>query len=187
MSINEQPTVSSARPVAGPSADDRPFVPIGDPLDLPDGVVIDSDPTKWYRLKANYVDDHGKVVSGYAYPVGTNASDSFWDYIVMAAGPAAASALRFKVETPDDKGWSRWKIHDDSRNEGYHMSCKATGWLYRATGYDVRFKIVGEQLFCNYWSGPVGSEYRSFLVSSGNYLGMELPPLTACELELVPA
>lgn len=185
MPNNEQSNVDSALPVAGPSVDDQPIAISGNPLTPPDGIVVDLDTTQWYRLKAKFVDDHGNVVSGYAYPVGTNPSDSFWDYISMVAGPAYQGALKFKVEQPDDQGWSRWTIHDDSRNEGYYMSCKATGWLYRATGYDVKFKIVGDQLFCNYWGGPVGSIFRSFLVSAGNYLGMGLPPLTACEMELV--
>jgi hypothetical protein len=168
----------------GPSEDDQPLVTTGKPLDLPTGITVDLDTTKWYYLKASYVDDYGKLVSGFAYPVGTNAADSFWDYVVFNKGGAGTAALKFKLETPDKDGWQQWTIHDDARNEGYHLSCKATGWLYRATGYDVKFRIVDRHLYCSYWGGPVGSTFRSFLVSSGQYLGMGLPAFT-CELQLV--
>ena len=168
----------------GPSLDDQPFVPSDTPNPLPAGEAFHADPYKWYHLKVQYVDDNGKYVTGYAYPVGQNAAASFWDYVVLSAEiPAGASALKFKLVTLDDQGWQRWEIHDDACNSGYHLSCKATGWLYRASEYDVRFRIVDGKLYCSYWSGPVGSTYRSFLVSNGQYIGMDLPEFT-CELEL---
>ena len=167
---------------AGPSEDDAPFVPSGAPMPLPAGSAVATDPAVWYHLKATWTDDRGRTATGYAYPIGENASSSFWDYVCLFAGPARAGALRFKLSEPDDEGWSRWDIHDDAANDGYHLSCKATGWLYRASAYDVRFRIVDGHLYCNYWSGPVGSDYRSFLISAGQYAGMDLPPFT-CELE----
>lgn len=167
----------------GPSPDDQPFKITGEPRALPAGNVVETNPNKWYYLKVHYVNDQGKAVTGYAYPVGANAAESFWDYVVLSAGGPGNSALKFNVSTSDNDGWQKWIIKDDASNSGYHLSCKATGWLYRATAYDVRFKIVDSKLYCNYWGGPVGSTYRSFLVSSGQYTGMDLPAFT-CELEL---
>lgn len=168
----------------GPSSNDQPFVTSGQPGQLPAGKALETAPEKWYYLKANFVDDHGKAVTGYAYPVGQNAATSFWDYVVLSAGGPGKSALKFKLDAPDSQGWQKWSIHDDDSNSNYHLSCKATGWLYRASEYDVKFRIIGGKLYCNYWKGAVGSTYRSFLVSSGQYTGMDLPEF-ACQLELV--
>lgn len=171
--------------MSGPGLDAQPFVPSnsGGPNPLPAGEAFQADPDKWYYLKARYTDDDGNPAEGYAYPLGKNASESFWDNVVFSKGGPGNSALRFKLHTPDDQGWSRWDIHDDDYNDGYYLSCRATGWLYRATGYDVKFRIVSGKMYCNYrWNGPVGSEYRHILVSPGRYLGMDLPDFT-CELE----
>jgi hypothetical protein len=167
----------------GPSLDDQPFVPSDTPNPLPAGEPFKTDPDKWYFLKVDYVDDKGKSVTGYAYPIGQNPSTSFWDYVMLQAGPPEKNALKFKLVPLDDQGWQRWEIRDDAYNSNYHLSCKATGWLYRSPMYDVRFRIVGGKLYCSYWNGPVGSTYRSFLVSPGQYTGMSLPGFT-CELEL---
>lgn len=167
----------------GPSLDDQPLVTNNKPNPLPVGKALETDPDEWYHLRVSYVDDQGRAVTGYAYPVGRNATDSFWDYVILSAGNPSIRALKFKAVTLDDQGWQKWIIKDDDSNSGYHLSCKATGWLYRASAYDVRFRIVDGRLYCNYWSGPVGSTYRSFLVSSGQYMGMDLPAFT-CELEL---
>ncbi|MEI7869375.1 MAG: hypothetical protein WCI11_15915 [Candidatus Methylumidiphilus sp.] len=166
----------------GPSLDDQPLVTDSTPKPLPAGEALKNDPNKWYYLKVNFVDEYGKHVTGYAYPVGQNASTAFWEFVVLAAGTRGNGALKFKVSL-DDQGWQRWDIHDDDCNRGYHLSCKATGWLYRASEYDVKFRIVDSKLYCSYWNGPVGSTYRSFLVSAGQYAGMDLPAFT-CELEL---
>lgn len=171
-------------PGTGPSTDDHPIVINNKTNPLPAGKTTETDSEKWHYLKVNFIDDRGKPVTGYAYPVGENASTSFWDYVVLSAGNSGNGALKFKAVTLDDQGWQKWIIKDDVSNSDYHLSCKATGWLYRASVYDVRFRIVDGKLYCNYWSGPVGSVYRSFLVSSGQYTGMELPAFT-CELELI--
>lgn len=166
-----------------PTVDDQPFVPSGSPNPLPAGKAFQSDPQKWYYLEAHYTNDNGDPVEGYASAVGQNAAESFWDYVIFnSGGSPGGSALEFQLEEPDDQGWSRWNIRDNAFNSGYRLSCKATGWLYRASAYDVKFRIVDHKLYCNYrWDGPVGSRYQSFLVSSGQYLGMDLPEFT-CEL-----
>lgn len=169
----------------GPSPDDQPLsINKLHVNSLPAGITAEVDEDKWYHLKVKFVNDNGVEVSGYAYPVGVNASTSFWDYVILIAGNPGKGALKFKAITLDDEGWQKWIIKDDASNSDYHLSCKATGWLYRASAYDVRFRIVDNLLYCNYWNGPVGSTYRSFLVSAGQYAGMDLPPFN-CELELV--
>jgi len=170
-----------------PKMDDKPFVPSGGPDPLPAGEAFNADPTIVYRLKATWK-KNGKPVTGYAYSVGANPSDSFWDYVVFQEGSAAGKALKFYLSPPDEYGWCRWNIKDDDWNSGYHLDCKATGYLYRASLYDTKFRIVDRQLFCSYsstWGGaPVGSEYAFVLVSPGEYLGTGLPTFT-CELEPV--
>ncbi len=89
-------------------------------------------------------------MEGYAYPVGGNAATSFWDYVVFRKD-LGKSALQFQIEKPDSDGWSRWNIRDDDSNSGYHLSCKATGWLYRASAYDVKFRIDNSKLYCSCW------------------------------------
>jgi hypothetical protein len=174
-------STTKSRP--GPSLDDKPLEFSGAPNRLPSGSALITDPNSWYRLRATYVNDSGKTVSGCAYPVGVNAATSFYDYVVFRE--ASNGALQFKLSAPDKAGYSRWTIRDDDANSGYHLDCKATGWLHRASAYDTKFRIVDKKMYMNYrWSGPLGSEYRSFLVSSGQYLGANLPEFT-CELELV--
>ena len=102
---------------------------------------------------------------------------------MFGRGAPSAATLKFQLEKPDDQGWSRWNIRDNAYNDGYRLSCKATGWLYRASAYDVKFRVVDHKMYCNYrWDGPVGTEYRDLLVSAGQYLGMALPEFT-CDLE----
>lgn len=167
-----------------PPVDDQPFVPSGSPNPLPAGQALESDPAKWYYLKANYTDRNGKPAEGYASAVGQNAATSYWDYVVFNPGPSSpsGSTLQFQLEAPDDQGWSRWNIRDNAFNDGYRLSCKATGWLYRASAYDVKFRVVDHKMYCNYrWDGPVGSEYNEVWVSAGQYLGMNVPEFT-CDL-----
>lgn len=156
---------------AGPSPDDQPFVPSGNPNPLPAGEVFKTDPDRWYRLKVNYIDEYGNPVTGYAYPVGKNAADSYWNYVVLSAGPAGSTALQFKLHPPDNWGWSTWEIHNDPYNDGYHLSCKATGFLYRASAYDVRFQIVDSKLNCSYWGGPQALHITLFLFPLANIQG----------------
>jgi hypothetical protein len=182
------PVISDTSPAkigSGPSLDDKPFVPSGPPNPRPAGEVVKTNAVSLYRLKANWVEENGKAATGYAYPVGQNAATSFWDYVVFGAEPAGGAALQFYPGPPDGNGWCRWNIKDDDWNSGYHLDCKATGWLYRASLYDTKFQIVDGQLHCSYWGGPAGSEYHSFLVSSGRYLGMGNIPKFTCELELI--
>ena len=70
-----------------PPVDDQPFVPSGPPNPLPAGQAFESDPGKWYYLKAHYTDRNGKPADGYASAVGVNPSTSFWDYVVFNPGP----------------------------------------------------------------------------------------------------
>jgi hypothetical protein len=181
----ETPPIGSAKIGDGPSLDDQPLVPTSAPYDRPAGEMFKIAAVAVYHLKARWTNEEGKVVDGYAYPVGQNAATSFWDYVIFNEGASAGgSALKFYLSPPDKDGWSRWNIQDDPFNSGYHLDCKATGWLYRASLYDTKFQIVNNEMHCSYWKGPAGSEYRSFLVSAGRYLGMDLPKFT-CQLELV--
>jgi hypothetical protein len=168
----------------GPSLDDKPLVPTSAPYGRPAGEAYNTAAVAVFRLKAQWKNEKGTLVEGYAYPIGQNAAESFWDYVVLSEGPAGGSALKFYLSPPDKDGWSRWNIQDDSWNSGYHLDCKATGWLYRASLYDTKFQIVNDQLFCSYWKGPAGSDYRSTFVSAGRYIGMGLPAFT-CKLEAV--
>jgi|GEM_PF-3995109 len=166
----------------GPSLDDQPLIPTSVPQPRPSGEAFRTTAVTVYRLKAQWINEKGVTVEGYAYPLAQNAAESFWDYVVFNEGRAGASALKFYLSPPDKDGWSRWNIQDDAYNSGYHLDCKATGWLYRASLYDTKFQIVNNQLYCSYWKGPAGSEYRSAFVSAGRYLGMDLPAFT-CTLE----
>ncbi|HET9365587.1 MAG TPA: hypothetical protein VFP71_11325 [Candidatus Angelobacter sp.] len=169
-----------------PKIDDKPFIPSGAPNALPAGEAFKADSTSLYRLKATWK-KNGNPVTGYAYPVGANAATSFWDYVVFGEGAAGKAALKFYLSPPDADGWCRWNIQDDDSNSGYHLDCKATGWLYRASLYDTKFRIVDRHLYCSYWGGAAGSEFNSFLVSAGEYLGMGNLPKFTCELEMVTA
>lgn len=168
-----------ADPSRSPSENDQPFTPDGPPLPLPDGVVATADPATWYRLKADYLGESGENRVGYLSPLGPNATQSFWDYIVMLDNPDAA--CQFQLQDVDGRGWAKWLIKED----GNHLCLKATGWYYRASAYTARFAVVGGKLYNDYWSGPAGAVYRSFLVSSGYYVGQDLGDrvtLTNCEL-----
>jgi hypothetical protein len=173
------------QPPPDPSLDDKPLLRSGNPNPLPAGEVFIADPNSWYRLKANYINDKGKTVTGYANPRGENAAKGgwFWDYVIFS--PSSNGALRFKL-SQDKQGWSRWEIHDDAANSGYHLDCKATGWLYRASAYNTGFRVVDNKLYCNYWDGPVGSRHHRWgsLDEDHDYLGMDLPVFT-CVLEKV--
>jgi hypothetical protein len=172
----------------GPSADDKPLLPIDNTEVnlLPDGTPLITDPNSWYRLKATYIDKNGKPATGYAYPLAANASTSFWDYMVLGSSSGTCPPLEFKLDSPDDSGYQRWNIRDNDCNDGYHLDCKATGWLYRASAYDTKFRIVDKKLYMNYrWKTAVGSEWRDgFGETKGQYVGADLPEIT-CELEKV--
>jgi hypothetical protein len=185
MSDHNNAVLGSVKIDDGPSLDDQPLVPTGAAFSRPAGEASVTPAVALYRLKAWWTNDKGKTVDGYAYPVGQNATQSFWDYVIFNEGPAGGSALQFYLGPPDKDGWARWNIRDDSANSGYHLDCKATGWLYRASLYDTKFQIINTQLHCSYWSGPAGSDYRSTLVSPGRYLGMGLSNVFTCSLEPV--
>jgi hypothetical protein len=173
---------------AGPSLDDQPLVPSGKPNEMPAGVLFKTEPNKWYLLKAHYTDKNGKPASGYAFPLGSSPPLSFWDYVVFGSSPDGCEPLQFQPvpDNNDPKAWEFWRIRDNKCNAGYHMDCKATGWLYRGSNYDTKFRIVDGKLYCSYWGGPAGSQFRAGLVPDGQYLGMGLPVFT-CELEEVKA
>jgi hypothetical protein len=178
--------MSEGKSPVGPSLDDQPLVPSGQPNPLPSGELLKTDPTKWYLLKGHYTNDSGKPATSYAYPLGKNAATSFWDYVTLGYSPDGCDPLQFQLipDNNDPSSWQFWKIRDNSCNAGYHLDCKATGWLYRASAYHTKFRIVDGKLYCSYWSGPAGSEFRSTLVPPGQYIGMGLPVFT-CELEEV--
>jgi hypothetical protein len=166
-----------------PSLDDKPIVAGDKPNPLPTGAIKKTDPNSWYYLQANYVDNTGQNVTGYAYPVAKNASTSFWDYVVFS--PVTDAPLRFQPR-PAAGGWQYWAIHDDDYNADYHLECKATGFLYRTNLYNTWWQIVDEKLYCSYWTTgvPAGSAYYSFFVVAGQYLKMGAAEFTC---ELVPA
>jgi hypothetical protein len=157
---------------------------------LPAGKVIQTDPTKWYYLKANYIDGQtGKPAVGYACSVGPNAGYSFWDYVMFYPGPAAPGGYFIRIQPrPADAGWYFFAIHDDDRNAGYHLDCKATGFLYRTSSYNTWWQIVDGKLYCSYWTVGVaaGSAYYSAMVSPGNYVGMGFSPAATFEFEEAP-
>lgn len=168
-------------PINDPSPDDKSIALSGiKRVAVPAGNVVATDPNTWYYLKGSYKDKQGNSASGYAYPLGINAATSFWEYVVWGYSPDGAGPLQFQPQAADD-GWQFWKIHDDKANSGYHLDCKATGWLYRGSGYDTWFKIVDGKLHCSYWGGSAGSTFRGGLVPDSIYLGMALPEFT-CEL-----
>jgi hypothetical protein len=169
--------------IPDPSETDQPLDTSGAAGAIPAGMVAKADPEAWYRLKVTYEDEDGTRKNGYLHPVGANAATSFWDYVMLGHGTSLCGALQFKL-VPDGDGWARWEIRDDDCNSGYHLECKATGWLYRASAYDTKFQIVDGKLYCSYWDGPVGSDYRYKLVPAGRYAGMDLPAFS-CELEKV--
>ena len=173
--------MSETTATKGPSADDKPIVAVK-PTELPSGKTVKTDPNKWYYLRANYTDKNGKPATSYAFPLGINASTSFWDYVVFGYSPDGAGPLRFSPQ-PAEGGWYFWKIQDDKANSGYHLDCKATGFLYRTNLYNTWWQIVDGKLYCSYWTTgvPAGNAYYSFMVPSCEYLGMGLPSFT-CEL-----
>src|SRR5262249_11047378 len=141
------------------------------------------DPDTWYHFRAHYLSESGQDLVGYLCPLGSNPSESFWDYIVMR--PDVAGACEFKLEDTE-RGWSKWLIKAD----GNHLCLTATGWYYRASACTARFAIIDGELYNDYWKGPAGAVYRSVLVSSGYYVGQDLgdrATLTRCELVPVGA
>jgi hypothetical protein len=100
--------------------------------------------------------------------------------------PYIGGACQFKLEDTDGRGWSKWLIKADV----YHPCLKATGWFYRASWYTSKFAIIDGKLYNDYWRGPAGSQYHSFLVSAGYYVGQDIGDhqvLTNCELVAVGA
>jgi len=156
------------RQVPDPSVDDQPFVASSAARSLPEGSQnIPAGKPFW--LKVNFTNERGQPASGYAAKVGQNAAESFWDYMCIREGAPGGSAAKFQVDGETD-GWPNWKIDD-----GNYLSVKATGWLYRSSAYPIGWVVANGQLMNTYWGGPVGFSYRSFLVSTAYYLGMDLP------------
>ncbi len=168
-------------PQRSPSENDQPLVPQGEPRPLPAGTVTTADPNTWYNLRAYYRYENGQDAVGYFAPLSGDPVNSFWDYVVMRDDVNAA--CQFKLVDTDSRGWSKWLIKAD----GNYLCLKATGWYYRASAYTARFAIINGQLHNDYWDGPAGSVYRSFLVSNGYYVGQDLGDrATLRQCELVP-
>jgi hypothetical protein len=172
-----------------PSADDKSIAEgVAKHNALPAGKVIATDAKKWYYLKANYIDGQtNKPATGYLTAVDKNASGSFWDYVTVTPGGPWGMTLRIQPR-PTDGGWYFFAIHDDDANAGYHLDCKATGYLYRTNLYNTWWQIVDGKLYCSYWTSgvPAGTSYFSFLVSAGEYVGMGFSPAATFEFIEAP-
>ncbi|WP_455826752.1 hypothetical protein [Pseudomonas graminis] len=154
---------------------DKPFEPKGDPLPQRSGSQA-LPKNKPYYLKLEYVDDNGKVQSGFAYFVGNQASWSFWDY--MSATPSNGDKAVFK-NVSSDGGRMQLELQD-----GNYLSCRAAPrlWLYRSTAaYSVRWEIVNGQLFTDYHEGPVGTSHERVAVPDAYYMRVGGTPLRNCE------
>lgn len=168
-------------------ADHGPLRASGTPNPLPAGLAATADPNKWYYLRAGYAWESGQRAIGWfhsvdpRHPVGSGRP--YGDYVCLNEGKFMDSILQFRIEPPDECGYSRWVIRDDTAD--LHLDCKATGWLYVASLYNTRFRIVDRQMFMNYrWTNPLGQQRRTFMVSDAFYVGADLPPFE-CELEEV--
>jgi hypothetical protein len=98
--------------------------------------------------------------------------------MIVYEGDPGPGAAKFKFRESQD-GWDVLEIDD-----GYKMSVKATGWLYRASAYNTGWKIIGGKLYNHYWDGPVGVAWRGG-VSGGSApdrysMGMDLTEVTNC-------
>jgi hypothetical protein len=161
-----------------PDANDQPFVPSGQPNQLP-GEVFKADANTWYHLAVHYTDRSGKPASSYIYPLGQNPATSFWDYMAFNS-PDGLKPAKFKIHPPKANGFSEWELDD-----GNFLCLKATGYMYRASAYRVGWALSKGHLYTDYrWDGPTGYKYDDVLVPSAYYIGMDLPAFTC---ELVPA
>lgn len=167
---------------SGPSTDDQPFVPDGNPLPArPNAVVIPDD--RWYNLKLDYYDTKGNLQSGAAYYVGTGSGWMYWAYIstTYSNGPMAKFK---KVKTEGN----RMKLET---SDGYYLSCRAAPrlWLYRSySNYAVGWEIVDGKLFTDYHDGPVGAVYYQYgAVPEAYYMRVDQnPAVINCEWVLAP-
>jgi hypothetical protein len=160
---------------SGPSQDDLPFVPQGNPLPPRAGSMIIPD-DRWYNLKLNYQDTSGNIQSGYAYFLGVNPTWSFWDYI--SATPSNGPMARFKKASVEG---NRMRLE---MQDGNYLSCRAVPrlWVYRSSAYPLGWEIVDGKLYTDYHDGAVGAEYNSVLVPEAYYLRVDgSPVLTNCE------
>lgn len=168
-------------------ADHGPLPTSGAANPLPSGVAATADPNKWYYLRVGWEWTGVRRMLGWMHSVGTGREGDFgrpyWDYVCVDDFKDPERILQFRIEPPDESGYSRWVIRNEKVD--LHLDCKATGWLYVASLYNTRFRIVDRQLYMNYrWTNPLGVERRSFLVSDAFYVGADLPALE-CELEEV--
>jgi hypothetical protein len=170
MNTTPESTTSS-----GPTADDLPFVPAGDPKPARAGSVGILD-DKWYNLKFKYQDDKGNLQDGFAYYVGTNPNWAFWDYIsaTHSNGPVG----KFKK---DSVRGNRMVLKTD---DGYFLSCRAGPryWLYRSSEYPIGWEIVDGKLYTDYHDAAVGAEYHGVVVPDAYYMRVGgAPALINCE------
>jgi hypothetical protein len=164
-----------------PSVDDKPLEGAKKQA-APAAAQFKPDPNKWYRLKAKYLRDDGKVVEGCLYPVGSNAAEAFWDYIAMG-DPRGGCELRFKQM--EGQMWYTAEVKADE----YKLCLKLTGWMYRASYYTAGFLIGDDgKLYVDSWSGPLGCANSYKLMPNTYFVGAALPNiLSSCELIEVKA
>ena len=163
--------------IQSPAANDQPFIPSGQPNQLP-GEAFKADSNIWYHLSVNYIDIKGNPASSFFYPLGANPSTSFWDYMAFNS-PDGLKPAKFKVHPPKANGFSEWEIDD-----GNYMCLKATGYVYRASAYRIGWAIFKDNLYSDYWGGPTGYKYDDKAVPAAYYIGMDLPKFTC---KLIPA
>jgi hypothetical protein len=162
-----------------PSLHEPHFVPSGPPQPLMAGEAFVAAPDTWYNLLVTYKDRRGNKTEGLMYPLGSNPSTSFYEYMVLGSSPDGLPPMKVKLHPPDANGWSTWEMHD-----GNYLSLKATGWLYRSSHYPIGFRIVDGRLYNAYWGGPAGSTWRDAFVPSACYTGQGLDEFTC---KLIPA
>jgi hypothetical protein len=156
-----------------PSEDDRPF---GDDFiaqPAPADSSFNPDPTKYYCLAADYRTRDGDLNRGYLTSIGGNPATAFWDYIKISEDISYADRLKFKQYS--GQPWYSATVKED----GYTLDLKATGWLYRASGYNGGFMISDGRLYTNRWAGPMGyaNSYGlmpdTYFVGAGNMASLE--------------
>ena len=161
-----------------PSEDDLPFVPDSSPKPARAGSAVIPD-DKWYNLRFNYFDTHGKIQDGYAYQVGRNTGWSYWDYI--SATPSDGPVAKFKKDLVQG---NRMHLKTD---DGYFLSCRAAPrlWLYRSSQYPIGWEIVDGKLYTDYHDGAVGAVHCDssvMLVPDAYYMCVDATPaLINCE------
>jgi len=144
------------------------------------GGDVGSGPSDWYKLKVTYKTTEGKLDSAYMGPIGEPSLPAYWDYMQIGGG----SGAKFRLH-PGQNGFEYWEM-----DNGYWLSIRYDGWLWETNmGDRVGWKIVNGQLFTDYsrWSdGPMGTVYRSALVTNAYYVGAELGADAHFTCELVP-